>query len=67
MTEEAIIKMAVSHYVCWLRDQMLSTDGSFVSDDQFLSVAKKRIETLIPFIEKNHLTCIREANDILSL
>jgi len=67
MTEEAIIKMAVSHYVCWLRDQMLSTDGSFVSDDQFLSVAKDRVKALIPFIERNHLMCIREVNDILSL
>ena len=67
ITEEQAIRMAVSCYVCHLRDEVLTLDGSLKSDDQFLSVAKDRVKALIPFIERNHLMCIREVNEILSL
>jgi hypothetical protein len=67
MTEEKALKSAVSHFVCWLRDELLAPDGGFISDDQFLSVAKERVGALMPYIEKNNLSCIHEAKEVLSL
>jgi hypothetical protein len=66
MSEDTALKLAVIYFIGHACSAFIE-DHVYGGDDEWLSIVKERVQALMPFIEKNKLSCLADAKRILEL
>jgi len=66
MEEKTALKLAVIYFVGHALVDLTSDKGS-QGCEEWLAMVKERVQALMPFIEKNKLSCLTDAERILKL
>jgi hypothetical protein len=66
MAEDTALKLAVIYFIGHAYSVFIE-DHIYGGDEEWLSIVKERVQALMPFIEKNKLSCLTDAERILKL